>query len=68
MGNGDRKTERSCRKIATHTINRNDKNTLAAIAKEAKENLEVNHITNEEAQPTKGVIGNQYATMDGLDK
>jgi hypothetical protein len=31
--------------VATHTINRNDKNALAAIAKEAKENLEVQHIT-----------------------
>jgi len=31
--------------VATHTINRNDKNALATIANEAKENLEVNHIT-----------------------
>jgi len=31
--------------VATHTINRNDKNALAAIAKEAKENIEAKHIT-----------------------
>jgi len=31
--------------VATHTINRNDKNALAAIAKEAKENLEVETFT-----------------------
>ena len=31
--------------VATHTINRNDKNALAAIAKEAKENLELETFT-----------------------
>lgn len=31
--------------VATHTINRNDKNALGAIAKEAKENLEVETFT-----------------------
>jgi transposase len=31
--------------VATHTINRNDKNALAAIALEAKENIDAQHIT-----------------------
>ena len=31
--------------VATHTINRNDRNALAAIAKEAKENLEIENYT-----------------------
>jgi hypothetical protein len=31
--------------VATHTINRNDKNALSAIALEAKENLEVETFT-----------------------
>lgn len=31
--------------VATHTINRNDKNALATIAKEAKENLELETFT-----------------------
>ncbi len=31
--------------VATHTINRNDRNALSAIAREAKTNLEVNELT-----------------------
>jgi hypothetical protein len=31
--------------VATHTINRNDRNALAAIAKEVQENLEIESYT-----------------------
>ena len=31
--------------VATHTINRNDRNALAAIAKEVQENLDIENYT-----------------------